>query len=392
MKNKMKEMAVKLEQSEYETNLLSNANNKLKSKLKALETELNENKMEPLCNVTISDNADEERQQMKMKMNNADEALLRKSLREENALLRELNAEMKDKNMLLIEKNERLTDEIQNAKINTTRTFANVLETNNTTRTKQRIPAIIVKPKHTQEAMQTKRDLLNVVKLKDTNVGINRLSLTSRGEVKIKCANTDDANLVTSEIKKCMGNNYDIQQEQLWMPRLKIVGIEEKYSPDELYDEIIKRNLLNTEIHSIKVNHIMHISAKDTYTAFAEVNPQVYQLIMKGTKKLYIGWQSCLVFDDFNIKRCQRCCGYGHSAKKCNKPYYCANCAGEHDTGDCTNAPAIRCINCITANSRFKLERETNHRASDEVACKTFQDRKKYIIGKTDYPIGIKIM
>ena len=52
---------------------------------------------------------------------------------------------------------------------------------------------------------------------------------------------------------------------------------------------------------------------------------------------MYIGWQRCRVYQDFNHGGCFNCNWYGHSAKKCKNGMSYAHCAGEHGTLACIN-------------------------------------------------------
>lgn len=103
------------------------------------------------------------------------------------------------------------------------------------------------------------------------------------------------------------------------------------------------------------------------------------------SEKLYIGWQRCRIYEDFNLSRCYKCCGYGHSAKKCANAARCQYCAGNHDGLTCKDKDNKRCANCLLANEKYKTEKNIAHYAFEENQCESYQYLKKRVISQTDY-------
>lgn len=102
-------------------------------------------------------------------------------------------------------------------------------------------------------------------------------------------------------------------------------------------------------------------------------------------KFVYIGWQRCRVYEDYNINRCFKCNSYGHSAKKCRNEEICSYCAGNHGGKDCPDRNIKKCCNCMKANEKYKTKLNINHYTFDENACESYKYFKKVAISNTMY-------
>ena len=55
---------------------------------------------------------------------------------------------------------------------------------------------------------------------------------------------------------------------------------------------------------------------------------------------------SCKVYDQYHIKRCNKCQQFGHYYKDCTAIECCAKCGGGHPINTCESAE-MKCINCV---------------------------------------------
>lgn len=103
---------------------------------------------------------------------------------------------------------------------------------------------------------------------------------------------------------------------------------------------------------------------------------------------IFVGYQNCRVFDDFNDRNCSKCCGYGHSLKKCPRKEerlnICSKCATTHEEPTC-NTNTLTC-NCVKANKYLKKKRDEHHDAKDKSCCETYRARWEKYISMTNYP------
>lgn len=87
--------------------------------------------------------------------------------------------------------------------------------------------------------------------------------------------------------------------------------MEDCYDKQSLENDIIGRNKVN-ETEFYRVTHTYKNKITIKINAIIKVNVKVYQYVMVQ-EKIYIGCQRYRVFNDVNIGRCYKCCGYGHN-------------------------------------------------------------------------------
>lgn len=254
-----------------------------------------------------------------------------------------------------------------------------------------KVPAVIITPRcETQTTEQTKSEIHTAFIKNNWRIGVRGSKTGDNGILKVKCQTKKDAKCFMEKISAEFEDKYEVKMEKLQKPRLKIVGIQNKYECEELKSLILNLNfegMSNIE-GEIDVKYIKYLEQKNLYTAYIEVSPNLYYQIMGTRKRLYIGLQSCRVYNDLNIRRCWKCAMYGHYGGSCENVEYCQICAGKHNTRNCKEKENLCCINCMDVNDQYGHRRDIHHMASNEKVCETFKDRRRYIISKTDYPSG----
>lgn len=103
----------------------------------------------------------------------------------------------------------------------------------------------------------------------------------------------------------------------------------------------------------------------------------------KQSIKVNIGWEKCKIYECFNVLRCYNCYGFNHKREECSLPKACSKCSGEHDFKDCQEE-INKCINCVEAVKKYKIELDVNHSAIDE-CCPIFKKKLKTAIDNTTY-------
>lgn len=295
----------------------------------------------------------------------------KEALLNENYLLRRLVKELEDKNTLLEEKvlalEENFNKTKETALLNKTYSAAVRSCEKDAGVQNECVPKLIIKPKVQQAATITKTEVQKKIRPENLKVGINKVSETKSGAMVVRCKNLHDLDKLQEKMTEELGNSYEIHREELLNPRLKIIGIEEEYSPEELTRTLCSQN--NAHQHEIVVKHIARLK-NGTYTAYVEVKPNTFAKLM-STKKVLVGWQRCPCYEDLNLNRCFKCKGYRHSAKKCNNNNTCGRCAKEHTDSECNNIEK-NCINCVRSNQRYKSKYDTNHSVYDTDRCSTY--------------------
>ena len=151
-----------------------------------------------------------------------------------------------------------------------------------------------------------------------------------------------------------------------------ITNILSDVGKEELADDIINRNQLLP--NSVIITYT-YKQKNDNHAALAQVTCDAYAKIMK-TEHVFIGYQNCKVYDNYNINRCKNCCGYNHSFKICKetikRPQACFKCSGDH-AADAFQSEVKLCINCISTNKYLSKKRAINHAAYYISNCETYK-------------------
>lgn len=180
------------------------------------------------------------------------------------------------------------------------------------------------------------------------------------------------------------GEKYEIEEQTMKLPRIKIVGVQNEMSMNDLENDINRRNF-EQQNSKCKIIHIFK-NRNNSQSVLAEVTSELYSDIVNSGMKLYVGHQCCRVYDDFNISPCPKCGRIGHSAKKCSNAVTCFKCGENHQTNECT-ANALKCANCVYQNNTYNLNRNICHALNDPEKCEYLKHRFNKVIAETSYPV-----
>lgn len=252
-----------------------------------------------------------------------------------------------------------------------------------------RVPCIVMRPLVQQDTAEA---LLHIRKEIGEVVRKPVLSVKNRnnGSIAVKCSDRNDVSVVQAALVQKMGPDFDVCLEKLQKPRLLVAGVENDMTLEQLRQDIYERNLLAEADISV-VHAYKNAKNPSRRNIILEVAASAYAKIMCDGN-VFVGWQRCKVYNDFNIGYCFNCCGFGHSSKKCANEAVCGKCARNHSTRDCTlakDAPPC-CINCSLANQKDRRGRKTDHEARDYKNCDCYKDRVLKHIHSADYPFQPK--
>ena len=123
------------------------------------------------------------------------------------------------------------------------------------------------------------------------------------------------------------------------------------------------------------------VKNKDLYKAKVRVSEDVRKIISNANNKLNIGLRSCPVFDEFFVKRCNKCQKYNHYKDACQAAkVVCGKCCGEHETKDCNvDVVNYKCYNCEQAKCA-----DTNHMTS-YYKCPVYIEAQKKLESTINY-------
>ena len=241
--------------------------------------------------------------------------------------------------------------------------YANKLKNN----TKQG-ETLIIKPKDGKniEGNEIKNAIKTNIDPVELEVGISKMKTIKNG-LTITCETKEESEKIQKEFESKMGINYEIKHIERKKPKIKIVGIDEELTKDELKRKIKNQNsavkMSDMEIVVIK-------KMKTKYMAIVEVDAGVYDIIMK-MGKLKIGWCLCPIYEYVSVLRCYKCFGYNHKQGDCTRDQCCARCGGKnHQTSECKET-VLKCVNCEAMNRKLNLNLDCGHTVYD-IKCPVY--------------------
>ncbi|XP_063912086.1 uncharacterized protein LOC135128936 isoform X2 [Zophobas morio] len=220
-------------------------------------------------------------------------------------------------------------------------------------------PAVIIEPKNVeQNSQQTKSHIASTIKPSES----------------VGCSSTEDNSRFKKIAQEKLADSYIIKEVKGIYPRVKIVGITEKYSSEdleEILDHVIRINSDIFDPNSVcKVLKFWPTKKKpNVYQAILQVDKISYdRLISSGG--LFVGYDYCYTFDAVELNRCFNCNSLGHSSYVCTQKICCPRCSGDHNVKNCI-AANLKCINCVKSAEKDKTTLDTGHAAWD-TRCPTY--------------------
>lgn len=231
----------------------------------------------------------------------------------------------------------------------------------------------VIKPKNDkQDRHTTKKKVMK--EIDPINISVSGMRGVSGGGVAILCDTTEALNGVKEIAEKKLGDFYDVSIPKPRNPRIKLSGLSEKPTDDDLKRMLIAQNDLVYGEGDIRVISILSTRRGIFFDAIIEVPPQLYNDLLQR-ERVKVGWSMCYVADGVNVRRCIKCCSYGHLARNCKSECFCCCwCAGDHDSRTCenkNNSAMHACVNCKRANEKYAFKMSANHPASSK-ECRVY--------------------
>lgn len=231
---------------------------------------------------------------------------------------------------------------------------------------KKHEPIVIIKPKnHEQKNIKTQEDIKN--NIDPVDVGVAGIKNFKKGSVIVELKNTEATKKIQKEVITKLGDRYEVDIPKPKYPTIKVVGITDKYTAEEIENKIRMQNeYKDKEKSKISVKFIKEnkkSSGYNNFTVFIEVDGKTHSKMLEETK-INIGWNRCAVYDHLSVLRCFNCNGYRHKAGDCKNKKSCGKCSNAHDTSECKeNIDKIKCVNCKLSNDKLSLNLNDNHHA-----------------------------
>ncbi|CAH1991997.1 unnamed protein product [Acanthoscelides obtectus] len=246
---------------------------------------------------------------------------------------------------------------------------------------KNNIVNVLVKPKNAgQSNTETKLKIHQAVNPVDSSIRFSQVKHVKDGGLLIKCNSFTDAEKLMSLASQHLSDEYEVREIKRNNPRLKIVGISESMSLDELHSNLIAQNIVLKNSSECKVLKLWPTKkSPGVFQAIVDVDNTTYlKLLERG--HVLVNFDSCKVYDAVDLKVCFKCCGLNHYAKFCKSDrQVCVKCSQPHMISECSEQ-VLKCNNCV--NARYP---DVHHAAWDSSKCKFYKDKlieyKKILLG-----------
>jgi hypothetical protein len=215
---------------------------------------------------------------------------------------------------------------------------------------------VVVRPKNNeQESGETKSQIKAIFDPVTSN--ISGLRSVSNGGIVIMCKDSQSTQKCSEEVTSKLGEQYEVSLSRPKVPLIKIWGLSEVLTKEDFMVKFKKQNSCVRDESEIEVLNIK--KNQRGVVALLEADQQTHDDLLSAGR-VYIGWDSCRVYQHINIQRCFKCNEFNHIAKYCKNNISCGNCAEEHESKDC-ESEIRKCVNCVRAKELLKMDIDENH-------------------------------
>lgn len=181
---------------------------------------------------------------------------------------------------------------------------------------------VIIKPKNMEQKSDITRTEIKTT-MDSTNMDVAGLRNVTKEGVFIHCKNKEASAKVQQKVKQKLGASYEVIIPDQRRPRIKIVGMTEKLTDEQLTDKIRAQNDTVQEGSNLKVIFTGNmVGKKDGYFSVLEIDEPAFIKFM-ANGKINIGWDRCKVFEAFRFLIWFECHGCNHVTNDCKIDQKC---------------------------------------------------------------------
>ena len=222
----------------------------------------------------------------------------------------------------------------------------------------------------------------------NTNASVSNTYKNNKGDTVVVCDNQESKDSLLPVLQQEMDNTrFSVVTPAQRLPTITIIDMHREYSKEELLERVKSHNAsklsgVEVDADTFRVLYIKKQVKNDKlFKAVVRVSNEVRHAIEhRAGDKLNIGLSSCPVFDDYFVRRCNRCQRYNHWKDDCpdDTPVVCGRCGENHDMRTCESDVA-QCYNCVQAKYS-----NTNHETSSR-ECKSYKDAQNKLKSTINY-------
>lgn len=239
-------------------------------------------------------------------------------------------------------------------------------------------PMVLVKPKTQQDCNKTKKDFMT--NINPASIKLNHVKEISKGGIALACGSKDQSEDLVKRANEKLGDDYEIKVTELRKPKIKVIGMYEKFESDEIIEKIKEQNEFMKD-SEISVFHT-YKGVNNHFSAVLEVDGRHFARVLE-VGRLFIDLQSCRVFEDIQVMRCFHCNRYNHKAKDCPNKQSCQKCGEEHETSKC-KSDFEKCVNCEYAVKTYNVRYDVNHATYDR-NCNVYLKKMHMLRRRVEY-------
>jgi hypothetical protein len=227
----------------------------------------------------------------------------------------------------------------------------------------KRKSVVLIQPKNDNTTRENMKEALKVIHT--ANLAIDQINNIANNGIAVTCANEETRNRIIDEVNEKLKDTAMAKIPMIKNPKIKIKYVNSVGKSDDEILEQLKAD--NVAIHEAAIWKMIKREkvyrkgelSENVENIIFETDKVTYDNIMKS-RKVKFEWQIVMTVDSIHIHRCFNCNGFGHNASDCKNQLSCAKCSGHHKSIDC-NTEVKKCINCIKANVKYKLNININH-------------------------------
>ncbi|CAG9818858.1 unnamed protein product [Phaedon cochleariae] len=187
-----------------------------------------------------------------------------------------------------------------------------------------------------QSSSSTKAEILRNVDPVQENLQLTKVKHVKDGGILISCGSRADNEKLKVRLKEKMSAEYKVKEVGGVLQEIRLVGMTQKFSADDLKTYLIKCNS-NVFSHQSNCNILKIFPTKkndNIFQAIIQVDNSVYDHAL-AAGNLFVGYDSCSVYDALDVHRCFKCNEFNHYFQRCSKAISCPICGQDHDLENC---------------------------------------------------------
>ncbi len=264
--------------------------------------------------------------------------------------------------------------------------------------------SVVIRPNNigNNTSKGTETTLKSIVNKTNSIICIKNVKYISNAGVIIDCDTQEDKNKLFETIANS-ATDYTAETPHMKWPKIAVFNVSRDIDENNIIEEIVANNReIKSFLEANNEDKDSHLKCKfklrrgntqasqtsspkgDTW--IIEVSPKLFKILCT-MRSLLMAWRSCRFKEHIDLRRCFKCCAFGHIAANCKSEVnYCGICANNHNTKDCPKNGQQKCINCQRHNQSKHAKRQLDicHTvfSSD---CESLKRIKNIIHSKTQY-------